>query len=460
MKQRNTFVSLCLALLLLPAVCIGAELRAGVAKADITPPPGLSMYGYSDRLTEKHYSTGTLDPLEARVLVLEVGDQRVALVALDLGRCFGKASLDKVRAEVKSRSGISLLLMSASHTHSGPNILDDYAGGQTPAWETAVLGKIVDAVGSAAQHLAQARLGVGYGSTYIGYNRRVVNTDGTVTMLWQNPGKTPTSPGDPTVSVLRVDTEDGKPLAILVNYACHPVIFGPDNLQYSSDYVGVMRTAVERAFQDQPLCLFFQGGDGDINPYYSTTPVAQGAIQWRDWTGQHLAEEVIHTAQKIQPTAPVSPSLDFARDELQVPLRWNPKQFRDTLLSKYGPAVFEDHADTLREQPLASLNMEVNTLLIDKQIALVGLPGEPFVDFQLDFRNRCPVPNAFLLGYTNGYYDYFPTIQAASQGGYGAGDSNTYVAVGTGERMIDHALLHLGEMLGQLKDLPNDLKSR
>lgn len=459
MTQRNIFAGLCLILLLLPAAGIGAELRAGVAKADITPPPGLAMYGYLDRIAEKHFSTGTLDPLEARVLVLEVGEQRLALVALDLGRCFGKASLDKVRAEVKSRSGISLLLMSASHTHSGPNILDDYPGGQTPAWETAALAKIADAVDAAAHSLIKVRLGVGYGSTYIGYNRRVVNADGTVTMLWQNPGKTPTSPGDPTVSVLRVDTEDGKPLAILVNYACHPVIFGPDNLQYSSDYVGVMRNAVEKAFNGQPLCLFFQGGDGDINPYYATTPVAQGAIQWRDWTGQHLAEEVIHTAQKIQPADAASPSLVFAQDDMQVPLRWPPQQFRDALLRKFGPAVFEDHADMLRDQPLASLNMEVNTLLINKQIAMLGLPGEPFVDFQLDFRNRCPVPNAFLLGYTNGYFDYFPTIQAASQGGYGAADSDTYVAVGTGERMIDYALLHLDEMLGKLKELPNDLKS-
>jgi Neutral/alkaline non-lysosomal ceramidase, N-terminal len=457
--KRNLLLCICLILLYAPAMCSGAEFRAGVAKADITPPPGLPMYGYLDRIADKHLSTGMLDPLEARVLVLEVGDQRVALVALDLGRCFGKASFDKMQAEVQRRSGISLLVMSASHTHSGPDILDDYPNGRTPAWETAALVKIADAVDSAVHSLVKARLGVGYGSTYVGYNRRVVNSDGSVTMLWQNPEKTPTSPVDPTVSVLRVDTEDSKPLAILVNYACHPVIFGPDNLQYSADYVGVMRNAVEKAFNGQPLCLFFQGGDGDINPYYATTPLAQGAIQRRDWTGQHLAEEVIHTAQRIQPADVASPSLDFARDEMQVPLRWPAQQFRDELLRKFGPVVFEDHADILRDKPLASLSMRVNTLLINKQIAMVGLPGEPFVDFQLDFRNRCPVPNAFLLGYTNGYFDYFPTIKAAAEGGYGAGDSDTYVAVGTGELMINHALLHLEDMLGRLKELPNDLKT-
>ena len=64
-------------------------------------------------------------------------------------------------------------------------------------------------------------------------------------MFWQNPDKVPTSPLDPTVSVLRVDSTDGAPLAILVNYACHPVVFGPTISNTSADFVGVMARAVE-----------------------------------------------------------------------------------------------------------------------------------------------------------------------------------------------------------------------
>jgi len=84
----------------------------------------------------------------------------------------------------------------------------------------------------------------------------------------------------------------------------------------------------------------------------------------------------------------------------------------------------------------------------------VGMPGEPFVDFQISFRDWCPVPNALFLGYTNGYFDYFPTIAAAAEGGYGAADSNTYVEVGTGERMLRQALVRIYEMLGSLSDAP------
>src|SRR2546428_183879 len=102
----------------------GATLRAGAAKVDITPPPGLPMWGYAARLSP---SKGTLDPLYARVLVLESGEKRLALVTLDLGRTFGPDSLARLRDNVKKSSGISYVLVAASHTHSGPAILDEYS---------------------------------------------------------------------------------------------------------------------------------------------------------------------------------------------------------------------------------------------------------------------------------------------------------------------------------------------
>jgi len=56
------------------------------------------------------------------------------------------------------------------------------------------------------------------------------------------------------------------------------------------------------------------------------------------------------------------------------------------------------------------------------------------VGFPIDLRGRCPVRDCLLLGYPNGYFDYFPTVLAASRGGHGAGDLDTHVAVGVDER--------------------------
>ena len=432
-----------------------ATFQAAVAKADITPPPGLPMYGFLDRLKDNKSSTGTLDPLDARVLVVQAGDKRLALITLDLGRTFNQAELAQLQERLKKSAGISYLIVSASHTHSGPNILDRYPGNRPPVWETMALEKIVGVVSEASTHLGNARIGTGRGQVYIGYNRRQVQSGHAVTMLWTNPERRPTSPLDPSVLVLRIDTAKGEPLAVLVNYACHPVVFGPDNLQYSADYVATMRDTVESSFGNKPLCFFLQGADGDINPYYATTSLADGARARRDWTGGQLGEEASRVARAIHTQIPPEATLDFADDVLQFGLRWDPVRFREGLLSTFGPLAFEDHAELIAQDPPPDhLELHVTTLLLNKAIAFVGMPGEPFVEFQISWKDRCPVSNAFFLGYTNGYFDYFPTIAAASEGGYGAADSNTYVQVGAAERMLRHALVRIYEMLGRLSDAP------
>jgi len=432
-----------------------AQFKAGVARVDITPATPEPLYGYMNRTAR---ATGTLDPLFARVLVLEAGGKRLALVTLDLGRVFGAVSLERLR-DAARKQGIPHLIMTASHTHAGPNILDEYPHGRIPEWEKQALEKVAAALAEAREHLVSVRLGTGYGVTYIGYNRRRINPDGSVTMFWRNDTKVSTAPVDPTVGVLRLDTLDGNPLAILVNYACHPVIFGPDNLEYSADYVGVMCKTVEAGIAGRLLCLFFQGADGDINPYYATTPRAEGAVTRRDWTGQHLGEEAARVAKSIKTQATADVSCDFAEEELTFQVRWDPERFRAGLLQSYGPRVFEDHAELLQNEPVPhQLNLSVTGLLLNRRIAFMSMPGEPFVQFQMNWRDRCPVRDCFFIGYANGYFDYFPTLQAATQGGYGAADSNTYVEVGAGERMVDAGLTLIYRMLGQLTSLPENTR--
>ena len=442
-------------LLAAPPELHAAALKAAVANADITPPAGLPMYGFLDRIKDNRLSSGTLDPLYARVLVLEVADQRLALVTLDLGRTFKESTLANLRQRVKRSDGISYLIVTASHSHSGPNILDEYPNDHQPAWETVAVEKIAAAISKASRSLAEARIGTGRGDVYIGYNRRQVHADGKVTMLWTNPDKQPTAPLDPSVWVMRVDDVEGKPIAILVNYACHPVVLGSDNLNYSADFVATMASTVEKAFDSAPLCFFLQGADGDINPYYATTTLADGALEKRNWTGEQLGKEAVRIATAIRTEAPRDPAIDFADDVMRFHLRWNPQNFRVGLLSSFGPRVFEDHADLLvHDPPPDVLELHVTTLLLNKRIAVLGMPGEPFVNFQIDWRDRCPVQDAVVLAYANGYFDYFPTIEAAAEGGYGAADSNTYVELGAGERMLRQGLVRLYGFLGKLIDTP------
>lgn len=450
---RALRASLILVVLVITAVLPtqGAVMKAGVAKVDITPPAGVQMWGYFDRLTG---AQGTLDPLYARVLVLEVGEKRLALVDLDYGRTFGPASIERIRASARQSCGISYVLVQATHTHAGPVIMDEHASG-APAWESAAIEKIGKAIEDAHAHAVEARLGTGYGETYIGYNRRRLNPDGAVTMFWRNQTRVPTAPVDPTVSVLRVDASEGKPLAVLVNYSCHPVVFGPDNLQFSADFPGVMTKTVEQAFgSSPPLCFFLQGAPGDINVYDATTPLKEDAVGKRDWSGRHLGEEAARVAKTIKTEAAAEPSLEFVEDSLPFHLRWNLEKFQQGLVTAFGADFLNTFAPKIR----ADWQLPVATLLINKRLAVMTMPGEPFVDFQINWRDRCPVPDAFFLGYANGYYGYFPTLKAASEGGYGAAGATTWIEVGAGERMVDHALVRTYELLGRLIDTPEDLK--
>src|SRR5262245_2640099 len=124
---------------LLAAVWLGAVappgradggLRAGAAKADVTPPAGGPMWGYGARHDPP--SRGTLDPLYARALVLEAGGGRVALVALDLGRAPPRASTARIRERAAKDSGVGQVFLVGSHTHHGPVLeLEDWPARDT-----------------------------------------------------------------------------------------------------------------------------------------------------------------------------------------------------------------------------------------------------------------------------------------------------------------------------------------
>lgn len=436
---------------LLPLPVFGAGLKAGAAKVEITPPTGLEMYGYGNR---KGGATSVLDPLMARVLVLEVGEQRMALVNMDVGEPLAAAWIERLREHARKTCGIAHVLVTATHTHSGPDIRDEYPPKEAPDWETGALEKVEKAISDAHQNAVEAKLGTGYGNVLIGHNRLRLEPDGSITWFERNNTMVPTAPVDPTVSVLRVDTAEGKPLAILVNYACHPVVFGSDHLRYSADYPGVMIKTVEGAFDGQAVAMFLQGGDGDINPYFAVHPLEQDAVAKRDWTGERLGSEAARVAKRIETVVATEASLDVAEDLVESSLRWNPEKFREAVAKSWGVKAAESFDRRKGETP----RLPVVTVLINKRIALMTMPGEPFVEHQIDWRNRCPVRDAFFLGYTNGGFGYFPTIRAATLGGYGAANTATWVAPDAGARMVDHALVRVYEMLGRLSDTPEDLK--
>lgn len=405
-------------------LAIAAELSAGVARVDITPPVGYPMGGYAAR---QGPSTGVHDPLFATVLLLKAEGGSVAIVSCDL-RSFPS---ERIVTLARERKLADHVLIAVTHNHSGPMTWEDKSWPKPErSWFAETEDKILNAIEEASKKMFPARVAAGFGEIYLGHNRRKVADDGKTTMFWRNAEKLPTSPIDPSVGVIRVDDETGKPRAVIVNYACHAVVLGPDNRQISADYPGYLRQPIERELPGA-LCLFTQGGAGDINPYLDKQPVAQNGFSEAEKLGNALAGEALKVSRKLKPEANSSAKLQAVAEVKEFRDRWDSEK-----IVKAG----------------------LTTLLLNNTIAIATMPGEPFVDLQIALRDKSEIANTFLFGYTYSaggeWIGYVPTLKAASEGGYGAG-YNTRIEVGAGEAMIDRHVVNLFTLLGKLKKSPS-----
>ncbi|HMY75811.1 MAG TPA: neutral/alkaline non-lysosomal ceramidase N-terminal domain-containing protein, partial [Blastocatellia bacterium] len=244
MKTNTLFAAvLCL---LCAASAFAEGLNAGVARVEITPPVGYAMGGYAAR---QGPSTGVHDPLLATVLLLKADGVSVAIVSCDL-RSFPS---ERIVTRARERKLADHVLIAVTHNHSGPMTWEDKSWPKsTASWFAETEDKILNAIAEASQKLFPARIAAGFGEIYLGHNRRKLSADGKATMFWRNAEKLPTSPIDPTLGVIRVDDESGTARAVIVNYACHAVVLGPDNRQISADYPGYLRQRIER---DLPSAL-------------------------------------------------------------------------------------------------------------------------------------------------------------------------------------------------------------
>jgi len=421
-----SFISLC-ALISIDA--LAAEISAGVARVEITPSVGHPMGGYAAR---QGPSIGVHDPLYATALLLKAEGVIIAIVSCDL-RSFPS---ERIVNTARARKLADHVLIAVTHNHSGPMTWEDQTWpSRERSWFAETERKILNAIEEASKKMYTARIAAGSGEIYLGHNRRKVGpnggVDGKVTMFWRNAEKLPTSPIDPTVGVIRVDDQSGKARAIIVNYACHAVVLGPDNRMISADYPGYLARRIERELPGA-MCLFTQGGAGDINPYLDKQPVDQNGFGEAEKMGNALAEEALKVARRLKPQTDATNAVLRAASEV---------------------VEFRDRWDTKK-----TVRAGLTTLLINNDIAIATMPGEPFVDLQIALRDKSEIANTFLFGYTYSaggeWAGYIPTIRAAAEGGYGAG-YNTRIEAGAGEAMVDRAIVNIYALLGKLKDAPS-----
>jgi hypothetical protein len=407
---------------LLASTCL-AEMKAGAARIDITPPTGYAMWGYSARRDAP--SVGVLDRLQARALVLAVGDRRMALVSLDLGRAPTRASMTTVRARVK-KAGIDTLFVVASHTHHGPVIEIDTWPTKATSYVRQLEEKLGDVILSAARDLKPARIGIASKEVTLNRNRHSRRSD---------------APVDREMMLLRVESGDGKVIAHAINFAAHPTMLPAKTHKFSADYVGVVCATIEK--ETRAPCLFLQGAAGDLSVRASDgdrTPekfgalVAQEALALnRSLRCNKLNKDVLATHEE---TFRFTPRVDLKNPLVRMSL---------------GAAFYPEFISFYEREYREGVRPVLTVALLDERIGFVGVSGEVFCSHALHLKRRARLEHLCFLGYCNDYHQYYPTIEAAAEGGYGTEPYIGTSEIGAGEKIMDRALLQLYRMRGKLK---------
>lgn len=415
-----------------------SELQAGIAVADITPPVGTPMCGYAERPSG---ATGIHDPLKAKALVLRHGSTSLALVACDLVWFYS----DRVVNEARQRWGLDQVVLLGTHTHSGPQMRPD-AHADPDQWYRPMENRVVDLIGEADANRFPACIRSVSGqvdSPWFAYNRRDVQPDGTVRMLWSNPERRPVGPVDPTLRLLRIDDRrNGCARLIAAHFACHPVVLGPLNTLISADFAGFTTARIESRLGPGVTAMFLQGGGGDVHSFERGLHGAKGFEVARR-TGESLADEALRILAGLDGV----PASDPVTDPLSIGIT-------EVMLG-------------YREAPTRIDPVGVLVAIVNNSIALAAISGEPFVGHQLDLVARSPIDPTLLLGYA--WFGkgiplptYLPTRRAAAEGGYGAAvGSANILEVGAGERLIDAALSQIRHLtrktqptVGRARPLP------
>ncbi len=392
------------------------------------------MWGYSVR--RDALSEGVLDPLFADALVLQAGPDRLAVVTLDLGRSPSEESLERIRERIRREAGIEYSLISASHTHHGPVLeLSDEEGRGRSRFDAAIRyyrdleDAVVDAVVEAASRMVPARLAVGIRKLH-GYNRN-------------RHTRLEPKPVDRDLTVLRLNDQQGNTLAVLANFAAHPVTLPPETLRFSADYIGPLRETVESRLGG--AALFIQGAAGDL-------AVEMGSRRDHLEYGRALGEEVVRLASDLRPEDIPKPSLRFREKRFRYASRTN---FQNPLIRiAFSRAFFPELVENYLVEYSDGIRPRLSVALLNRDVALVGASGEFFCRHAMDLKRRARVPALFFFGYCNGYHQYFPTVEAVAEGGYGANYHVSPVAVGAGEEMMNQALIWIYQLRDEIGDEP------
>ena len=443
------------------------QFRVGAATSNITPWLGISSNGGMQDRAPQHVH----DELQARALVLDDGQTRLAVVTVD--SCMvPRQILDAAKKLVHQHSGLSIenMLMSATHTHTAGTVTPVFQSEADADYQLFLTRKIADSVRIALNNLEPARIGWSVGAVpqHV-FNRRWKMKPGTIPpnpfggidQVKMNPPAgspdlvEPAGPTDPDLTVISVRALDGRSIALLANYSLHYVGAG----HFSADYFGVFADRIQQLLgadrQDPPFVgMLSNGTSGNINnidfrqqrpadpPFARMKAVANDVaaealrvtnnIRYRDWVPLAVRQTEIELGVR-RPTAEERDSARKIMAKAQGPAMRTPEEIyaRETaLISEYPPKV-----------PLILQALRIGDL------GIAAIPCEVFVEIGLEIKKQSPFANTFTTSLANGYNGYLPTPEHHRLGGYETWRArSSYLEIDASTKIVE-------QLLGLLRQL-------
>jgi len=410
-----------------------SNLRAGIAKIDITPPDAAAtkIVGHVRQVT------GVRDPLHAGVLILDDGETKAAIVTLDTIGAWEDMVRD-ARTRIETETGVPAanILVAASHNHSGPGYVENMR------WAADLINKLGTAAKQAMSAMKPVSIGYGEDRISFGINRRKTYDGRAVVSL------NPDGPNDPRVKVLRFD--DGTsltPMSVIMHAVCHPCFFtwGDKGSQpypkgypkMSADFPGEAQSFVEMCYAQKTSVMFLQGCAGDIRPNLPGYPYRCADEADIQWAGRDLGGAVARAT-----------AFSVTREQLRK---------RETF---YQIRVASEVVELPGKE--GPVNAELMALKIGPYL-LLSMPGEPMVEFGFQLEKAiADRATPIIVGYANGNIGYIATAAAHKVGGY---EPNRSVLKPEAEKVIIKQLASLadrvvGDVFESFSKHPKDMLKR
>lgn len=439
--SRQIFLTVLALMGLIAQTAIAADsppLRVGAASENITPEPGVRLCGYGMRYAP---STGVRSNIFARVLTLQKGNEQVVWIVCDL-LCLDWKDAQLIQTKVASKHGIAAnrIIVSATHTHSAPATVTLGPPKEEGYVYDFLIPRICKAVDKALASTEVCTVVQTQGICRVAHDRRndrAVGDGGA-----PNPDKK-FAFIDERVPAIGFKRADGSFKSILIQYAMHPTSWGDTNM--GAEWPGAVAVAIKRTFGKEVEPFVLQGGAGNLgSPKRQANP--EELQSWGDEIVASVGEKL--KAGKALADVPFaftyeSLSIAVAAPQDAETIKADAAKWKKTY-GKY-PNTMRDMVGPWEQIQLAKLkagtigSVPSNTALIAiGSHVFVTTPFETFAQLNREIAialtgsnsAKVAVPSisssgdeVHVIGYTNGCWNYFPTLQAHEQGGYEPGSA-------------------------------------